>query len=118
MSKLCLKTTRNYFIGYRINAKGYRFYYPIRRTKIVETITAKFLKNNLQSSDKSINEGTSSTRDLFIVPIPIVQEIVVLQPIERIAKELQHEVEVVEELLQLAPEQHIKISHFKRSQRE
>ena len=83
-SKLSPKTTRYYFIGYPINSKGYGFYCPTCGTRIVEAITAKFLENDLSNLDVSIHEGSSSGCQHVMVPIPIVQERVVHQLVERI----------------------------------
>ena len=37
-----------YFIGYPDKSKGYRFYYPDRHTKFVETRHAVFLEDDME----------------------------------------------------------------------
>ena len=45
MKKLDPRTTNDYFIGYAVNSKGFRFYCPSNSTRIVESINAKFLED-------------------------------------------------------------------------
>jgi hypothetical protein len=45
LKKLDLRTTSDYFIGYIVNFKGYRFYYPSHTTRILEARDAKFLED-------------------------------------------------------------------------
>lgn len=120
-SKLSPKTTRCYFIGYPINAKGYKFYCPTRGTKIVEAINAKFLENDIGSSIDHENGESSSRVEKVVVPIPIVQE-----RVENPLDEQPHE-EQQQEVLNdppppppspPAPEQPIEVLPLRRSQRE
>jgi hypothetical protein len=54
--KLDPRTISGYFIGYAERSKGYRFYCPSHSTRIVESINAKFLENDLNSeSDQTRN---------------------------------------------------------------
>jgi hypothetical protein len=54
--KLDPRTISGYFIGYVERYKGYRFYCPSHSTRIVESINAKFLENDLNSeSDQTRN---------------------------------------------------------------
>ena len=46
MKKLDSRTTNGYFIGYAVNSKGYRFYYPSHSTRIVESINVKNLEDS------------------------------------------------------------------------
>ena len=55
--KLDLRTISGYFIGYAKRSKGYRFYCPYHITRIMESINAKFLENDLIS-------GSDQFRDL------------------------------------------------------
>jgi hypothetical protein len=47
IGKLYSKTVSCHFIGYPERSKGYRFYYPDRHTKIVETRHVVFLEDNM-----------------------------------------------------------------------
>jgi hypothetical protein len=47
--KLDSRTTNGSFIGYAINYKGFRFYYPSHSTRIVESINARLLVDFEQS---------------------------------------------------------------------
>ncbi|KAJ1384531.1 F-box protein [Sesbania bispinosa] len=93
-----------------------RFYCPTRGTKIVEAIYAKFLENDMGGFDISIGDGTSSNKEQIVVPIPIVQERVVYQPIER-AGEVPRQ-EVMENVPPPAFEEPIENPPLRRSQRE
>jgi hypothetical protein len=54
--KLDPRTISGYFIGYAERSKGYIFYCPSHNTRIVESINAKFLENDLNSeSDQTRN---------------------------------------------------------------
>jgi hypothetical protein len=54
--KLDPRTISGYFIGYAERSKGYIFYCPSHSTRIVESINAKFLENDLNSeSDQTRN---------------------------------------------------------------
>jgi hypothetical protein len=45
IKKLEPRTINSHFIGYAVNSKGFRFYYPSNNTRIVESMNAKFLKD-------------------------------------------------------------------------
>lgn len=45
LKKLNPRTTNEYFIGYAVNSKGYRFYYPSRSTRMVAVKNIKFTEN-------------------------------------------------------------------------
>ena len=76
--KLDDKTVSCYFIGYTDKSKGYRFYYPNRFTKFVETRQAVFLE------DSGIS-GRFPRREINLeeiraeLPILIIQETVTPQ---------------------------------------
>lgn len=66
--KLDLKTISCYFIGYRAWLKGYRFYYFIHSTRIVETGNAKFLENGEDSESlKSWDVSFEENRTVIII---------------------------------------------------
>jgi hypothetical protein len=79
------RTISGYFIGYVERSKGYRFYCPSHRTRIVESRNAKFLENDLISrSDQTRNivsekdcsksqPSTSSDRLVIVYSTPQVQ---------------------------------------------
>ena len=90
-SKLSLKTTRCYFIGYPLNAKGYRFDCPTRGTKIVGTINVKFLENDLGDSTDHSSSDFTLEAPRTTTTIPIVQERVVYQHINDMIVEQPHD---------------------------
>ena len=47
IGKLDSKTVSCHFIGYPKKSKGYRFYYPDRQTKFVETRHVVFLEDDM-----------------------------------------------------------------------
>ena len=47
IEKLDPKTVSCHFIGYSEKSKGYRFYYPDRHTKFIETRHAAFLEDQM-----------------------------------------------------------------------
>lgn len=57
LRKLDPRTISGNFIGYAINSKGYRLYYPYHTSKIVEARNAKFLENHE-------NSGSGSSKDV------------------------------------------------------
>ena len=83
-SKLDSKTTRCYFIGYPNGFKGYIFYCPTLRIKIVEALITKFLKNDICDSSSSQGDKNVLKDTLVIFPMLIVQEKVVYQLVNRI----------------------------------
>ena len=58
--KLDPRTLSGFFIGYVETSKGYRFYYPSHSTRIVESMNAKFLENDMIS-------GRDRFRDLITI---------------------------------------------------
>jgi hypothetical protein len=73
IGKLNSKTVSYHFIGYPERSKGYRFYYPDRHTKIVETRHDVFLEDNMI-------RGSMVTREISLqekwvhVSTPMVEE--------------------------------------------
>ncbi|XP_074296995.1 uncharacterized protein LOC141627663 [Silene latifolia] len=77
--KLDPRTVSGYFIGYSQKSKGYRFYCPNHRTRIVETGNARFIENGQTSGSieprkvdiKEIQVEVSSPEVAheFVVPI-------------------------------------------------
>jgi hypothetical protein len=55
--KLDPRTISGYFIGYAERSKGYKFYCPSHRTRIVESRNENFLENDL-------NSGSDQTRNI------------------------------------------------------
>ena len=45
LKKLDPRTTSEFFMGYAVNFKGFRFYCPSHSPRIVESINAKFIEN-------------------------------------------------------------------------
>lgn len=45
-----------YFVGYPYRCKGYRFYYPFRSIKVVESINAKFFKDGHFSGNTVVRD--------------------------------------------------------------
>lgn len=69
--KLDPKSTIGYFVAYPNRSEGYKFYCRNRRTKIVESITAKFLENNVGDS------GSFVLKEVFVelnqyVLVPVI----------------------------------------------
>ena len=101
--KLDPRTIRCYFIGYPDHSKGYRFYCPTRGTRIVESLTAKFLEFDVADvvcsqsiledvhddhvsvslpimvSNENMDDQHEDTNDL---PLPIVNPTPVVDPIQ------------------------------------
>lgn len=78
------RSTPGFFIGYLDRSKGYRFYCPNRRIRIVESITAKFLENDTGYSGSSIVREVVLEPERIVVPMPIVQERIIPQTVERV----------------------------------
>ncbi|CAJ2668438.1 unnamed protein product [Trifolium pratense] len=83
--KLDPRTFSGHFIGYAEKSKGYRFYCPSLKTRIVESRNAKFLEDHLISgsdhfkdiiSEKNHHEAESSRSSdrLFVIHTPQVQK--------------------------------------------
>ena len=71
IEKLCSKTVSCHFIGYLEKSKGYRFYYPDRQTKFVETRHAVFLKDNMIRGSMVAREISFEEKRVY-VPTPMV----------------------------------------------
>ena len=71
-SKLDLKTTRRFFVGYPDNSKGYKFYFHSRSTKIVDSITVKFLENDTSECSCSHVRDVNVEEETTITPIQVV----------------------------------------------
>ena len=63
------KTSHYFFIRYPDHAKGYRFYYPSRCTKIVESLHAKFLELDVVDPVDSPDEIRVDLRETFSLPL-------------------------------------------------
>ena len=84
-SKLDFKTTCCFFINYLKNAKGYRFYCRNHGIKIIESITAKYLENELCDFMCSRIRDVTLEEERTIAFVPILQERVLhqtYQPVE------------------------------------
>jgi hypothetical protein len=94
IGKLDSKTVSCHFIGYPERSKGYRFYYPDRHTKIVETRHAVFLEDNMirgsmvareiSLQEKRVHVPTLMVEEPFftlsVVVAPTVQDTIVPTP--------------------------------------
>ncbi|XP_074271145.1 uncharacterized protein LOC141595072 [Silene latifolia] len=69
--KLDPRTISGFFIGYPEKSKGYRFYCPTHKTRIVETGNAKFLENGeVSGSDQVRDVVVNKVRVAIPVPLP------------------------------------------------
>ena len=73
IGKLDSKTVSCHFIGYPEKLKGYRFYYPDRQTKFVETRHAVFLEEDMIRGSMVACEISFEEKRVY-VPTPMVQE--------------------------------------------
>ena len=73
IGKLDSKTVSCHFIGYPDKSKGYRFYYPDKYTKFVETRHAVFLENDMIRRSMVVREINLEEKRVH-VPTPMVQE--------------------------------------------
>ena len=73
IGKLDSKTVSCHFIGYPDKSKGYRFYYPDRHTKFVETRHAVFLEDEMVRGSIVAWEINFEEKRVY-VPTPMVQE--------------------------------------------
>ncbi|XP_070025472.1 uncharacterized protein [Nicotiana sylvestris] len=73
------KTTSCLFIGYPDHSKGFRFFYPGRGTRIVESINSKFLEHDVCDCDCSCGKEIILKENEVIVLV--VHEKVINQPI-------------------------------------
>ena len=80
--KLNPKTAHCYFISYPNNSKMYKFYFLSRSTKVVDSITTKFLENDASECSYSRVRYVNLKEEIVIMPILVVQERVVFQPNE------------------------------------
>ncbi|XP_041020778.1 uncharacterized protein LOC121262387 [Juglans microcarpa x Juglans regia] len=83
-----------YFIGYPDRSKGYKFYCPNRGTRIVESITVKFLENDVGVSGSSVLKELFADPNPVVVPVPVVQERAVSLPIEIVSEEPEQQEEI------------------------
>lgn len=70
--ELVPKSISGYFIGYPDRPKGYKFYCPNRGTRIVESITAKFLENDFGDSGSSTLREILVEPNQVVVPVPVI----------------------------------------------
>jgi hypothetical protein len=77
LKKLDPRTNLYYFIGYPMHSKRYRFFYPTRGTRIVESQTAKFLEFDVAENipSTSLETGESSKGILFLY---LFQEMIII----------------------------------------
>ena len=73
IGKLDSKTINCHFIGFTEKSKGYRFYYPDRHTKFVETRHIVFLKDDMVRGSMVVQEINLEEKRVH-VPTPMVQE--------------------------------------------
>ena len=73
IGKLDPKTVSCYFIGYPEKSKGYRFYYPDRHTKFVETRHAVFLEEQMVRGSMVPRVIDLEEKRVY-APTPMIQE--------------------------------------------
>ena len=73
IGKLDPKTVSCHFIGYPEKSKGYRFYYPDRHTKFVETRHAVFLEEQMVRGSMVPREIDLEEKRVY-APTPMIQE--------------------------------------------
>jgi hypothetical protein len=56
LKKLDPRITSGFFMGYAVNSKGFRFYYPSYSPRIVESINAKFVEDAEPSAQHHLVE--------------------------------------------------------------
>ncbi|XP_075098938.1 uncharacterized protein LOC142175836 [Nicotiana tabacum] len=72
LKKLDERTTNRYFIGYAVNSKGFKFYFPSHSLKIVEARNAKFLEEHEESgSGLTQRVELEEIREPHVVPLYI-----------------------------------------------
>jgi hypothetical protein len=95
IAKLDPKTVTCHFIGYPDRSKGYRFYYPDRYPKFVETRHAVFLEDelmrgsmvsrNINLEEKRVHAPNPMIQEPFfslpVVPTPAIPEVMVQAPV-------------------------------------
>ena len=73
IEKLDPKTVSYYFIGYPEKSKGFRFYYPDRHTKFVETRHAVFLEDEMMRGSMVAREINLEEKRVY-APTPMIHE--------------------------------------------
>jgi len=73
IGKLDPKIVSCHFIGYPEKSKGFRFYYPDRHTKFVETRHAVFLEDEMIRGSMVAREINLEEKRMY-APTPMVQE--------------------------------------------
>ena len=73
IEKLDPKTVSCHFIGYLEKSKGYRFYYPDKHTKFIETKHAAFLEDQMIRGSMVATKIDLEEKWVF-VPTPMTQE--------------------------------------------
>ena len=73
IGKLDPKTVSCHFIGYTEKSKGYRFYYPNRHMKFIETRHAAFLENQMIRGSMVARKIDLEEKQVF-VPTQMAQE--------------------------------------------
>lgn len=68
--KIDPRTVRCYFIGYPEHSKGYRFYCNIGGSRIVESLTAKFLEHDVADIVHTPAIISDSQNQVIVMPIP------------------------------------------------
>ena len=71
IGKLDFKTASCHFIDYLDKSKGYRFYYPDKHTKFVETRHAVFLEDDMIRRSMVVREINLEEKHVH-VPTPMV----------------------------------------------
>jgi len=80
IEKLDPKTVSCHFIGYPEKSKEYRFYYPDRHTKFVETRHADFLEDEMIRGSMVARKIDLEEKRVF-VPTPMTQELYFCLPV-------------------------------------
>ena len=123
--KLDLRKVSGYFIGYVEKSKGYKFYYPSRATKIVESQNARFLENDVISGSNesrhlvfeefhNIEPALESSSGLIIFPYSHQDLTIQETPI---VNEPHHEDIMVDSIIQHSQQGNVDIT-LRRSTRE
>jgi hypothetical protein len=73
IAKLDPKTVSCHFIGYPERSKGFRFYWPDRSTKFVETKHAVFLENEMIRGSSTVRKIDFEEKRVY-TPNPVIQE--------------------------------------------
>jgi hypothetical protein len=73
--KLEAKTVSYHFIGYLEKSKSFRFYYPDRHTKFIETRHAVFLEDEMMRGSTVPREISLEEKQVY-VPTPMIHELI------------------------------------------